>query len=207
MKHLPNVLTIGRIVVTPIFLVLLLGGTFWGQFVAAILFILAAISDYWDGRLARQYKVASRLGQFLDPLADKVLVLGAFFAFLFLPEDAAGNRLAAPWWWWAVGLIALRDVAVTALRAWAERRGQSIQTRYAAKVKTTAQLTFLIATLVFLVVSKLGRYGNGWIEDLAGLAAQILYGPVTAVLLLVTVVLTLWTGAQYFAPQKPVATL
>ena len=75
-----------------IFLVLLLGGTFWGQFVAAVLFILAAISDYWDGQLARKYGVGSRLGQFLDPLADKVLVLGAFFAFLFLPEDAAGNR-------------------------------------------------------------------------------------------------------------------
>ena len=207
MKHLPNALTIGRIVVTPVFLVLLLGGTFWGQFAAAVLFVLAAITDYWDGRLARQYGVGSRLGQFLDPLADKILVLGAFFAFLFLPENADGQRLAEPWWWWAVGLIALRDIAVTALRAWAERRGQSIQTRYAAKVKTTAQLTFLIATLVFLVVSKLGRYGDGWIEDLAGLAAQILYGPVTAVLLLITVVLTLWTGAQYFTQHKPVATL
>lgn len=206
MKHLPNVLTIGRIVVTPVFLVLLLGGTFVGQLVAAVLFILAAISDWLDGKVARHYGVGSRLGQFLDPLADKVLVLGAFFAFLFLPEDADGNRLAANWWWWAVGLIALRDVAVTALRAWAERRGQSIQTRYAAKVKTAAQLTFLIATLVFLVVSKLARFG-GWVGDLGALAAWILYGPVTAVLLLVTVVLTLWTGAQYFTRQKPVATL
>lgn len=206
MKHLPNVLTVARIVVTPIFLVLLLGGTFWGQFVAAVLFILAAITDYWDGRIAREYGVGSRLGQFLDPLADKVLVLGAFFAFLFLPEDAAGRRLAAPWWWWAVGLIALRDVAVTGLRAWAERRGQSIQTRYAAKLKTTAQLTFLIATLVFLVISKLAPYG-GWVESVSDLATWILYGPVTSVLLLVTVVLTLWTGAQYFTKRQPVATL
>ncbi len=206
MKHVPNALTIGRIVVTPIFLVLLLSGTLTGQFVAAVLFIVAAISDWLDGQVARRYGVGSRLGQFLDPLADKVLVLGAFFAFLFLPEDANGNRLAEWWWWWAVGLIALRDVAVTALRAWAERRGQPIQTRYAAKVKTAAQLTFLIATLVFLVASKLTRFG-GWVGELGALATTVVYGPVTAVLLLVTVVLTLWTGALYFTRQQPAAAL
>ncbi|MEM1043409.1 MAG: CDP-diacylglycerol--glycerol-3-phosphate 3-phosphatidyltransferase [Bacteroidota bacterium] len=206
MKHLPNVLTIGRIVIVPVFLVLLFSGTLVSQLVATVLFIVAAISDYWDGRLAREYGVGSRLGQFLDPLADKVLVLGAFFAFLFLPADADGNRLAAGWWWWAVGLIALRDVAVTALRAWAERQGRSIQTRYAAKLKTTVQLTFLIAALVFLTASKLTQFG-GWIGDLGAYAALALYSPATSVLLLVTVVLTLWTGALYFTRQQPTPTL
>ncbi len=206
MKHLPNVLTIGRIVIVPVFLVLLFSGTLVGQLVATVLFILAAISDYWDGRLAREYGVGSRLGQFLDPLADKVLVLGAFFAFLFLPADAEGNRLAEGWWWWAVGLIALRDVAVTVLRAWAERQGRSIQTRYAAKLKTTVQLTFLIAALVFLTASKLTRY-DGWVGDLGEYAGLALYSPATSVLLLVTVVLTLWTGALYFTRQQPAATL
>lgn len=206
MKHLPNALTIARIAITPVFLVLLLSGSLWGQFVAAVLFILAAITDWLDGKVARRYGVGSRLGQFLDPLADKVLVLGAFFAFLFLPPDGAGNRLAEPWWWWAVALIALRDVAVTALRAWAERRGQSIQTRYAAKLKTTVQLTFLIAVQVFLVGSKLARF-DGWVGDLGAFAASVLYGPVTDVLLLVTVVLTLWTGARYFVRQQPAPSL
>lgn len=206
MKHLPNALTIARIAVTPVFLVLLLSGTLTGQLVAAVLFILAAITDWLDGKVARHYGVRSRLGQFLDPLADKVLVLGAFFAFLFLPADAAGQRLAEPWWWWAVGLIALRDVAVTALRAWAERRGRSIQTRYAAKLKTTVQLTFLIAVLVFLVASKLVRF-DGWVGELGALASSVLYGPVTDVLLLVTVVLTLWTGARYFVRHQPAPAL
>lgn len=206
MKHLPNALTIGRIVIVPVFLVFLFWGTLTAQFVATVLFIIAAISDYWDGRLAREYGVGSRLGQFLDPLADKVLVLGAFFAFLFLPEDPEGNRLAAEWWWWAVGLIALRDVAVTALRAWAERQGRSIQTRYAAKLKTTVQLTFLIATLVFLTASKLTQF-DGWVGDLGVYAGLALYSPATSVLLLVTVVLTLWTGALYFTRQQPAATL
>ena len=200
MKYLPNALTIGRIVVTPIFLVLLLSGTLTGQFVALLLFIAAAISDWLDGRVARHYGVGSRLGQFLDPLADKVLVLGAFFAFLFLPADGDGNRLAEPWWWWAVGLIAFRDVAVTVLRAWAERRGRTVQTRYAAKVKTAVQLTFLIAVQVFLVASKLTRF-DGWVGEVGAFAGAVLYGPVTNVLLLVTVLLTLWTGARYFVNQ------
>lgn len=206
MKHLPNALTLARIAVTPVFLVLLLSGSLTGQFVAAVLFILAAITDWLDGTVARRYGVRSRLGQFLDPLADKVLVLGAFFAFLFLPADAAGNRLAEPWWWWAVVLIALRDVAVTALRAWAERRGRTIQTRYAAKIKTTVQLTFLIAVQVFLVASKLTRF-DGWVADLGTFASSVLYGPIPSILLLVTVVLTLWTGARYFVRQPPVLSL
>lgn len=206
MKHVPNVLTIARIAATPVFLVLLLSGTLWGQFAAGVLFILAAITDWLDGKVARRYGVGSRLGQFLDPLADKVLVLGAFFAFLFLPPDDAGNRLAEPWWWWAVALIALRDVAVTALRAWVERRGRSIQTRYAAKLKTTVQLTFLIAVLVFLFASKLDRF-DGWAGALGASASSVLYSPVTDILLLVTVVLTLWTGARYFVRQQPTPAL
>lgn len=206
MKHLPNALTIARIAVMPVFLVLLLSGTLTGQLVAAVLFILAAITDWLDGKVARRYGVRSRLGQFLDPLADKVLVLGAFFAFLFLPADADGNRLAEPWWWWAVALIAFRDVAVTALRAWAERRGRSIQTRYAAKLKTAVQLTFLIAVLVFLAVSKLIRF-DGWLGELGALASAVLYSPATDVLLLVTVALTLWTGARYFVRHQPAPAL
>ncbi len=206
MKHLPNVLTIGRIAIVPVFLVLLFTGTLVGQLVATVLFITAAISDYWDGRLARQYGTDSRLGRFLDPLADKVLVLGAFFAFLFLPPDGEGNQLAASWWGWGVGLIALRDLAVTALRAWSERQGRSIQTRYAAKLKTTVQLTFLIAVLVFLTASKLTPL-SGWLGDLGALAAVALYGPATSVLLLVTVVLTLWTGVLYFTSRQPAAVL
>ena len=72
MKFVPNALTISRIVVTPILLVLLFWDTLVGQGSALVLFILAAISDYFDGKLARTYGVPTRLGQFLDPFADKV---------------------------------------------------------------------------------------------------------------------------------------
>ena len=86
------------------------------------------------------------------------------------------------------------------VRAWAERRGRTVQTRYAAKVKTAVQLTFLIAVQVFLVASKLTRF-DGWVGEVGAFAGAVLYGPVTNVLLLVTVLLTLWTGARYFVNQ------
>lgn len=185
MKRLvPNAITIGRILVTPLFLVALFKPTLGWQFTALVVFVIAAISDYVDGRLARSYQVRSRLGQFLDPLADKVLVLGAFIAFVILrPEQVP---------WWAVGLIAARDLAVTLLRSWAEANGHTIHTLSAAKAKTAFQLTYLIAMLLFFVLEQLP---GGSIQGAAEwvLASWIPY----AFLLLVTAV-TVYTGILYF---------
>ena len=187
MKHVPNALTIGRIVVTPLVLVLLMTGTLWAQTGALVLFVAAAISDYFDGKLARTYGAGSRLGQFLDPFADKVLVLGTFTALAFLIPDVVP--------WWAVALIALRDLAVTGLRTWAEARGRSLRTLPMAKTKTTFQLTFLIATLVFLAFSK----APGVIGDIAAwwLGSIILF-----VLLMAVVVVTVATGVVYMVRQE-----
>lgn len=187
MKHVPNVLTIARILVTPLLLVLLMTESFAGQAWATVLFILAAISDYYDGKLARTYKVRSRLGQFLDPLADKVLVLGTFVALAVLLPDLVP--------WWAVALIALRDLVVTGIRTWAESRGNTIATSSSAKWKTTFQLTFLISTLVFLSASKMpGVVGTigAWM-----IGSWVLY-----VLLLMVVVVTVWTGGEYVMRQE-----
>jgi CDP-diacylglycerol--glycerol-3-phosphate 3-phosphatidyltransferase len=195
MKHLPNALTILRILITPVFLALLLMGTLLTQLAALILFIVAAITDWLDGRLARHYQLDSRVGRFLDPLADKILVLGAFIALPFLPQMGA----LIPWW--AIGLLAARDLAVTLLRSWAESRGRSIPTRNEAKIKTAVQLTFLITLFTALVVSKLDRFG-GWVGELGSAVSLVLYGPTTFVLLMVTVALTLYTGALYFMPAR-----
>ena len=204
MKHVPNALTVGRIVVAPVCLYLLWTGTVWGQIVGAALFILAAITDWLDGRLAREYGVSSRLGQFLDPLADKVLVLGAFFLVPFL--EPIGNGLEGPvgaWLpWLAIGAIAARDLAVTVLRAAYERQGRSLQTSSAAKWKTAWQLTFLITAFVFLAGTHARALG-GVLGTLGDFLYAALASPAPLVFLVVTAAVTVYTGVLYF--QRPAA--
>jgi CDP-diacylglycerol--glycerol-3-phosphate 3-phosphatidyltransferase len=199
MKHVPNTLTVGRILAAPVALYLLWTGTFAGQFAGATLFILAAITDWLDGRLARTYGVSSRLGQFLDPLADKILVLGAFFLIPFL--DPIGRGLATPageWLpWFAIAMIAVRDVAVTALRTVYERQGRSLTTSNAAKWKTAWQLTFLISAFVFLTASH-ARMLDGPLGALGRFLHGTLAGPGPLVFLLVTAGVTVYTGVLYF---------
>ena len=182
MKYVPNALTIGRIVVTPILLALLFWDTLAGQGGALVLFILAAISDYFDGKLARSLGAHSRLGQFLDPMADKVLVLGTFTALAFLIPQVVP--------WWAVALIALRDVIVTALRMWAESKGRTLRTIPMAKTKTTLQLVFLIGILVMLTARHLPGI-------LAEIAVWVLQSVIPFILLMAVVTLTLYTGLWY----------
>ncbi len=182
MKYVPNALTIGRIVVTPILLALLFWDTLAGQGGALVLFILAAISDYFDGKLARSLGARSRLGQFLDPMADKVLVLGTFTALAFLIPQVVP--------WWAVALIALRDVVVTALRMWAESKGRTLRTIPMAKTKTTLQLVFLISILVMLTAQHLPGI-------LAEIAVWVLQSVIPFILLMAVVALTLYTGLWY----------
>lgn len=147
MKHVPNAITVSRIILTPVVLVLLFMESFGASLWALIVFIIAAITDYYDGKLARTMKVGSRLGKFLDPLADKVLVLGTFVAFAILIPHVVP--------WWSVALIAARDAFVTGLRAWHEAKGRSLRTMHLAKAKTTVQLIFLIGTLLLLTLVKM----------------------------------------------------
>lgn len=187
MRHVPNALTITRILLTPVMLVLLLSNTLVGQAWAFVLFVIAAVSDYLDGKIARSYKVRSRLGQFLDPLADKVLVLGTFTALAYLIPEVIP--------WWAVVLIASRDALVTLLRTWAESRGRSIRTLGIAKTKTLVQLIFLIIILLLLALSKApGAVGR--------MAISLLSSPVPFILLLGVVFFTVITGLVYLFRQE-----
>jgi len=190
MKFVANAITIGRIVLTPVVLVLLSWDTLEGQGGALALFIVAAVSDYVDGKVARAFGVRSRLGQFLDPFADKVLVLGTFAALAFLIPQIVP--------WWAVALIALRDVVITGMRLWAESKGRTLRTIPMAKTKTTLQLVFLIGVLVLLTA----RHLPGVIAEVA---AWVLQSVIPFILLMVVVALTVFTGLWYLFNQEYVS--
>ena len=189
-KRVPNALTVARITVTPILILCLFQDSLLGQGVALSLFAAAAASDYLDGRLARKLKAHSRLGRFLDPMADKVLVLGTFVALAFLRPEIVP--------WWAVTLIAARDILVTLVRMRAEVRGRSIRTLAAAKLKTLLQLTFLIGMLILLTLNQMtgtpGEIANG-----------IMASTLPLVVLTVVVAFTVATGLWYLLRSELVA--
>ena len=183
MHYLPNLITITRILLTPVILFLLFWPSFYAQSMAWLLFILVAISDWVDGKLARKLKASSRLGKFLDPLADKVLVLGVFLILpLVLPDVIP---------WWAVIAIALRDGVVTGLRVYLERQGHSLPTFFSAKVKTTVQFSFLVLTLFLNVL----RFAPG--RFYSEIARTVLYSQAYQFLVYFVVIFTVATGLQY----------
>jgi CDP-diacylglycerol--glycerol-3-phosphate 3-phosphatidyltransferase len=183
-RYIPNLLTVARILVTPLLLVLLTVQSPGGQASAVALFVVASLTDYYDGVLARRFQVRSRLGQYLDPLADKILVLGTFGMLSFQEPTIVP--------WWAVVLIAFRDVAVTALRSWVEAGGESLQTYRVAKAKTMLQLAFLFGLLVL-------RFGTHLSPPFREWAIWILRDTALPGVALAGVVgFTLATGALYF---------
>ncbi len=181
MRFIPNAITAFRIVVTPLLIVCLFRETVWSHSLAFVLFILGALSDFADGYVARALKMQSRLGRFLDPMADKVLVLGTFFALAWLyPQQVP---------WWAVGVIVLRDVLVTVLRMIAEASGRSLRTMRAAKAKTALQLVFLGLFLLLLVLRHI--FGTG------PFAGELLEGWFMYGFMILVVLVTGLTGLFY----------
>lgn len=138
---IPNQLTVARIILTPVFAVMFLSDNLtihqWSLFV----FFVAAITDWYDGWLARKFNYMSELGKFLDPLADKILISTAFLVFVMI------NMLDL----WMVIIIIARDLVVTVLRIVAEIKKLKISTSYIAKVKTFIQMTFLYYLLCLYI--------------------------------------------------------
>jgi CDP-diacylglycerol--glycerol-3-phosphate 3-phosphatidyltransferase len=138
MYNLPLVLTVLRILLTPVFVTLFwLDG--WLAFSAAILvFTVAALTDMWDGRIARRRGLVSQWGTFLDPLADKLLIGATFVCFVLKGFMS----------WGVVGLIFCRDILVTVLRVSAIKQHVTLPTTNLAKAKTVAQ--FIAIYVIFL---------------------------------------------------------
>ncbi len=135
---LPNQLTVLRIILTPVFLFLFLSGESYLIQISLGVFFIAALTDWYDGWLARKFNYITEWGKFWDPLADKILTSAAFIGFVIIG--------VLPWW--MVFLIIARDVIITALRLFAENRRTSFITSYYAKWKTLFQMIFLYYLLI-----------------------------------------------------------
>jgi len=183
--NLANVITISRILLIPVFLVLLLSGIPepYGDIAAAAVFILAAATDKLDGYVARRSKQITTLGQFLDPLADKLLIAAALIALV------SQGRIAV----WVAMLIIGREVAVSVLRIVGVSQGVSIPADRYGKLKTVLQIVYVVYVLV--PTDKIADLINVS-TDVATIIQWVLAG--------VVVVVTLASGVRYFMNARGV---
>ncbi len=171
--NLPNVLTVARMLLIPVFMVVFSSPTPLRSTVAAALFLIAAMTDWLDGYLARRRSQVTRLGRLLDPIADKLLILSGLILLVQF------GRVAA---WVAIVIIA-REMAVTGVRALAAADGIILSAESTGKLKMAAQV---VAILLLILEDSLTPFG--WNPHLLG--STVLY---------VAVVLGLVSGWQYVA--------
>jgi len=183
--NLANAITIARILLIPVFLVLLLGGIPepYGDIAAAAVFILAAATDKLDGYVARRNEQITTLGQFLDPLADKLLIAAALIALV------SQGRVAA----WVAMLIIGREIAVSVLRIVGVSQGVSIPADKYGKLKTVLQIVYVVYILV--PTDKIATLIHVS-TDVATVIQWILAG--------VVVIVTLASGVRYFLNARGV---
>ena len=179
LMNLPNILTLARIAAVPVVVVLLMFETKENCFWAAIVFSLAAITDWLDGYLARKWQVETVLGKFLDPLADKLVVMAALI--MLIPLD----RVPA----WAVFLILAREMLVTGLRSIASSEGIVISASDLGKYKTIFQMVAIIGLLL--------HYPYYWFFGVELSFLHPSFHNVGTFFFYVSLFLTLWSGADY----------
>lgn len=195
--NLPNALTVGRIAATPLIAVLPFANSVGLRFVAFVLFTIAAITDYIDGRLARSRKQETDLGRLLDPLADKLLLIGTLIPMYILAADlpfitpvgTVGLSL------WVVVVVLGREVFMTVFRQAAKRRGVVIAAIGPAKWKTAFQLVWQGTAYCWFFAATLA-VAKGWNNELWHDFA-LLNGTVGVVTMAAAVVLTIYSLALY----------
>lgn len=137
-----NKITVLRILLAFICIGFILQNTFAALIIAFIVFILASLTDFLDGFLARRKNLISDLGKLLDPIADKILVIGVFLAFLELGIINA----------WMVSVIMLREFIVTSLRLYGLNKGVILEAKMLGKHKTFSQITGIILIFITLIL-------------------------------------------------------
>lgn len=184
--NIPNRITVSRILLIPIFMVIMLVDFGWGtmtlfgaempvsHFIGGLIFIVASLTDWVDGYYARKYNLVTTFGKFLDPLADKLLVSAALIILVELGFAAS----------WIVIIIISREFAVTGLRLVLAGEGEVVAAGSLGKIKTTAQILAISALLL-----------HDTIFVLMGV-------PFGEIMLYIALIFTVWSGWDYFYANR-----
>lgn len=176
-----NRLTISRLGLTILFVLALNSAWKFAHTAALVLFVVAGITDYVDGEIARRYQSVTNFGKLMDPLVDKVMMAAAFISLVPLKAIPA----------WAATIIVAREFLVTGLRLMASSRGQILPSEKLGKHKTSWQIVTVIFFLLLLALRELGyaRAADGWWTRA--------WNEGGAALVWITVSLTLYSGLRY----------
>jgi CDP-diacylglycerol--glycerol-3-phosphate 3-phosphatidyltransferase len=188
----PNQLTFVRIFLTPVFLAFLLVNHRTYNQLALPVFLVASLTDWYDGWVARKWGYVSRWGKFLDPLADKILTSAAFVSFIYLDLAPA----------WMVWIIVTRDIVITILRSIAEYKGRPVVTSGPARTKTFIQFVVIFFVLILYTARIIPSVYQVHRETVDFLLNQNLL----FALMFVVTALTAWTGIVYLIDNRKTLT-
>ena len=184
--NIPNRITISRILLIPVFMIIMLVDFNWGtmtlfgaempvsHFIGGLIFIIASLTDWVDGYYARKYNLVTTFGKFLDPLADKLLVSAALIILVELGFAAS----------WIVIIIISREFAVTGLRLVLAGEGEVVAAGSLGKIKTTAQILAIAALLLHNTIFTLVNI------------------PFGEIMLYIALIFTVWSGWDYFYANR-----
>lgn len=188
--NLPNKLTILRIALAFIFILLLFIHGLVAKIAALVVFLSASLTDLLDGYLAKKNNQITDFGRLMDPVADKILILSAFLAFVELGLIPA----------WMVVIILFREVAVTGLRILALGKGRIIPADSGGKHKAVSQVVVILAILILIIFRSAGPVASAFWSP----GTEAIYRDSIYVLMLITVALTLMSGISYLVKNKEV---
>ena len=193
--NIANKLTMLRIALVPVLILFMYVNNLWTRIFALVIFSTAALTDTFDGYLARKHNTITTLGKFLDPLADKLLVSAALVSFVGLRELHIPS--------WMIVLIISREFIISGLRSLAATKDTVIAAHMSGKFKTTSQMVAIIITMIILIINAaLWQWGRitatdlmrqqGWVSTAGWMLAHLPYW-----LMFITTILTIYSGYSY----------
>ena len=189
--NIANRLTLLRIVLTFVFMFFLFCHGLWAKVTSLAIFIFAALSDFFDGWIAQKKNMVSDFGKLMDPIADKILVLAAFAAFVQIQLIEA----------WMFVIIVSREILITSLRLFALNKGKVLAASKSGKHKTLSQMVVIFFILGFIVSKEVMLTFFTWNPAWEKLFRQGIY-----ILMLFTVALTLYSGLSYLWENRKIIT-
>jgi CDP-diacylglycerol--glycerol-3-phosphate 3-phosphatidyltransferase len=185
-----NRLTLSRLVLTILFVVALSSPWPYAHTIALITFLIAGITDLFDGEIARRYQIVTNFGRLMDPLVDKIMIAAAFISLVPLRAIPA----------WAATVVVGRDFLITGLRLMASAKGQVLSAERLGKHKTSWQIITVIFFLTLLAISEWNR------STATTIWWQRAWNEAGAALVWLTVILTLYSGLGYAWRHRNVVT-